>query len=260
MNERLTAVLDRFVGACAGDPRIVAGFLGGSHARGEADEHSDLDLCVIATDDAYEAVRSERAAFVQKLGRPLFLEDFGGDVLFVILDDGTELELSVGRSGGLDELEAGPHRVLFDREGLLDGVTFAQGSTDPDARIAVLRRSFSWFWHELGHFITAAGRDQLWWAAGQLEALRGHAVNLARIEQGADIDDEPYWKLDTTVTQEALEPLRATFVPIERTALVGAARSVVEDVDRRGRKLAADLGVAYPDDLAALMIRRLAAL
>ena len=32
----------------------VATFLGGSYARGSADAHSDLDLCVITTDGALE--------------------------------------------------------------------------------------------------------------------------------------------------------------------------------------------------------------
>ena len=42
--------LDRFVGACREDTRVVGAFLGGSHAAGTADEYSDLDLYLIVGD------------------------------------------------------------------------------------------------------------------------------------------------------------------------------------------------------------------
>jgi hypothetical protein len=74
-------VVSRFVEACSADDRVVAAFLCGSRARGEADEYSDLDLCVITRDEAFESVMAERAAFVRQLGEPMFMEDFGLDVL-----------------------------------------------------------------------------------------------------------------------------------------------------------------------------------
>ena len=52
--------LDRFVDACQSDARIVAAFLGDSYVTGAADAHSDLDLYLITTDEAYGGV-SRRA-------------------------------------------------------------------------------------------------------------------------------------------------------------------------------------------------------
>jgi predicted nucleotidyltransferase len=72
------AVIDRFVEACQADERVVAAFLIGSLARGDADEHSDLDLCLIATDEARDDLWAERRAFIEQLGEPLFVEDFDG--------------------------------------------------------------------------------------------------------------------------------------------------------------------------------------
>ena len=87
-------VVSRFVEACSADDRIVAAFLCGSCARGEADAYSDLDLAVITSDEALENVMAERAAFVRQLGEPMFMEDFGHDrIAFFILADGTECEL-----------------------------------------------------------------------------------------------------------------------------------------------------------------------
>ncbi len=42
-----SVVVSRFAEACEADDRIVAGLLGGSRARGQADEFSDVDLCAI---------------------------------------------------------------------------------------------------------------------------------------------------------------------------------------------------------------------
>ena len=179
----------------------MAAFLGGSHGRGEADAYSDVDLCVIAKDDAYEALVRDRAGFVGRLGTPLFFEDFGfSGLVFFVLADGTEGELFFGSEGRLEELEPGPtFRTLFDPGGILEGVAFAEERTDPAEQHEVLRQVLAWFWHELSHFITAIGRDELWWAAGQLESLRGHCVNLVRIEHGAFAGEEPYEKLDRTI-------------------------------------------------------------
>jgi predicted nucleotidyltransferase len=251
--------LDRFVAACEQDDRIVAAFLGGSHGRGEADAYSDVDLCVIARDDAYDALLADRAAFVGRLGTPLFLEDFGNETLvFFILDDGTEGEIFVGSQGRLEELEPGPtYLTLFDPGGILEGVAFREEQVDPEGQREQLRQALAWFWHELSHFVTAIGRDELWWAAGQLESLRGHCVNLVRIEHGAFAGEEPYEKLDRTIDPAELSSIEETFVPIERKALLRAARQLVRFYLSKAPGVAEANGAAYPSALEQLMVKRL---
>ena len=90
-------VVSRFVEACSADDRIVAAFLCGSRARGEADEYSDLDLGVITRDEAFENVMAERAAFVRQLGEPVFIEDFGTTGMFFILADAPSASSSSAR-------------------------------------------------------------------------------------------------------------------------------------------------------------------
>ena len=68
---------------------------------------------------------------------------------------------------------------------------------------------------------------------GQLEALRGHCVNLTRIEQGTAAGEEPYEKLDTTVRMSELASLRASFVPLERRAMLEAAIEIVRFFQER---------------------------
>jgi predicted nucleotidyltransferase len=252
--ETAEAVIGRLVESCGADDRVAAVFLGGSVARGEADEYSDVDLCVIVRDEAYADVIAARDAFVRAIGEPLFLEDFGNDhMAFAILAGGTELELHFFRAGDLGAIRPGPHRVLLDKDGILAGVTFALPETDRAAQLEQLREILFWFWHDVGHFATAIGRGQLWWAAGQLEQLRACCVNLVRIEQGGGAEDEPYWKLDLEIATEPLDALRSTFVPMERDALLRAGGDVLAFFRERAPQVAGTLGLTYPIDLDLLV-------
>ncbi len=215
------ALLTRFVQVCRADDRIVAAFLGGSVARGQADGYSDLDLCIVVADDAYDEVVAGRPEFVRRLGEPVFCEDFGNDdVTFFILADGTEGELNVARESELEDLAAGPHRPLMDDRGILPrgfpSTEVVAGDLDE-----ALERTLPWFWHEVSHFIAAVGRDQPWWAMGQLEALR------------------------------------ATFVPLERAAILDAGLHLVAFYRGLAPRVAADRGISYPSELDRVLVDRL---
>ncbi len=250
-------MIARFVDVCSGDQRIVAAFLSGSNARGEADAYSDLDLCVIATDAAYDDVLRERAAIIGRLGEPLFLESFGrDDIAFFILADGTEGELFFAREGGLDAIHTGPYRPLVDKTGLLAGAELPFTEPDPLEQVEELRRILQWFWHDLSHFIAALGRGQLWWAAGQLEALRAYCVNLARIEQHVEAQDEPYEKLDKEISTRPLGSLRSTFCPIEQRAMLQAVQDILDFYRERAPVVAEAYGLPYPTELERLLCSR----
>lgn len=247
-------VIARLVESCSADDRIAAIFLGGSLARGEADEYSDVDLCVIVADDAYTEIVSGREAFVRRLGEPLFLEDFGHDEMaFAILADGTELEFNFFRVSDLLAIRSGPHRVLLDKEGILAGAQFPPSGLDHAAQVEELRRILFWFWHDLAHFTTAIGREKLWWAAGQLEQLRSYCVNLARIGQDVQTEDEPYWKLDDEISTDPLDALRSTFCAMELDAMLQAAHDVVTFFRERAPGVARTNGLTYPADLDGLI-------
>jgi predicted nucleotidyltransferase len=252
-------LIERFIELSSADERIVAAFLGGSHARAEADAYSDLDLCVITTDEAYEGVVAERAAIIEKLGTPLFLEDFGLEgIVFFILADGTEAELFFGRESRLQEIrDVGPFRTLVDKAGILESAEFPWREPDPAEQIEALRRCLYWFWHELSHFIAAMGRGQLWWAYGQLESMRGICVNVTRIELDVEAQDEMYWKVDQVVPTKRLSALHATFCPMEKEAMLRAVVDIVDFFRERAPAVAERYGSPYPTELERLMAARL---
>lgn len=270
MNESSTpsdnplSVLNRFITACQSDPHILTAILFGSHAGGAADAWSDLDLGVVVADDAYDDFIAGREAFVRQLGEPLFIEDFDlPGILFFILADGTEGELSIDRASDFTEPH-GPWRALVDKTGVLENFRNRVSGRNPVSKTVqqreALRRQIMWFWHDLSHFITALGRGQLWWAAGQLEILRRICVNLARLHHDfadEEVDDDPYFKLDKALPDEALAPLRPTYVPLERPAMLAAARAVIDFYRQLAATLAEEHGIAYPADLERLMLDRL---
>jgi Streptomycin adenylyltransferase len=257
-------IIKHFVAACHAGSRILAAFLGGSHATGMADVHSDLDLYLITTNKDYDDFLARREAFVALLGEPLFLEDFGiPDCMFFILSDGTEGELWIGRESRFKNIHGGPIQILVDKQGILADVVFPLQEADPAEQVEFLRKQTALFWHEFSHFVKAMGREQLWFAYGSLEAMRGICVNLARLRHSfkdADVGEEPYFKVETLLPVEQIAPLQETFCPMESMAMYRAAISIVRFYQEIAPHLARKHSIAYPERLANLMIPQLLAL
>lgn len=253
-----SVAVSRFIDACLADDRIVAAFLAGSNVTGTADAYSDLDLGVITTQEAFADVVADGRALISQLGDPLFLDHFDRDWnVFFILADGTEGEIFFGHEGALEEIDVGPFEPLLDRRGILTGAEFPFAQPDLDRQREYLRQVLNWFWHELSHFIAALGRGDLWWAYGQLEALRRHCVNLVRIQHGAEAQEEVYEKLEKAIPVSDLAALQATFCPMERRAMLPAALDVVGFFREHAPRVAAAYGSEYPTELALLMSDRL---
>lgn len=254
-------VLDHFVSVCEADERISAAFLGGSYARGTRDEHSDLDLYVIATDEAYEEVTAERAAFVYQLGEALFAEDFGiPDTIFFILSNATEGEIAFARASDFSRIHAGPYKVLVDKASVLEGAVFSGKELAHSEQVESLRRQIYWFWHDLSHFTTALARGQLWWAYGQLGALRNYCFNLARLEQNSadsEVGTEGYFKIEQAVPVEQLSSLEATCGALEPLAMLKAARVILRYYKEKALALAQAHDIPYPTDLERIITARL---
>lgn len=262
-SEQQQAVLRRFVALCAQDERVVAAFLGGSLAAGSADEWSDLDIYLITTDEAFQDFLHGRKAFIQRLGQLVFLEDFGlTHTLFFVFADGTEGELGFGSESRFLAMHEGPYKVLLDKKGLLAGVAFRGDRPTGDEQHETLRYQVYVFWHELSHFLSAMGRGQLWWAQGQLEALRRCCVSLARLRQDiADPDavEEPYFKVEKAIPEcdLSLAPLQIAVCPMEPGAMVQSVLAIIAYYQEVAHLLAQRHGVSYPADLERVMLTRL---
>jgi hypothetical protein len=254
-------VMNRFVAAGLADERVVAAFLGGSYARGTADEYSDLDFGLIITDEVYDDFLAGRQAFIRRLGEPVFLEVYtggGADFVFFIFVDGTEGELTLGRESHFTHIHVGPYRVLLDKKGILAGAVFTWQEQAQAEQTETLRSLIYWFWHDLlHHFITPMAREQLWSAYGALEDLRRTCVDLARLRQNFQAEAEGYEKVEQALPAEQLAPLQATFCPLEQSAMLQAALVIVRFYQELAPSLAREHGIPYPADLERVMSERL---
>jgi hypothetical protein len=236
--------LERFIAACQADERILAAFIGGSNAGEVVDRYSDLDLFFITTEAAYADFLAEKESFIRLLGDPLFLEDFGVPHGYLtIYANGTEADIFFYRENHYEEAYGGAITVLLDKKGILAGVVFPVRTADPQKQVEVLRQNLDWFWHDLGHFIKAMGRRQLWFAFGELEILRQSCVNLARLDYNFSdyFMKETYFKVDRYFPVERLAPLAATICPLEYGAMLQAGLALFDFY----RSLAPDLAKRY---------------
>jgi hypothetical protein len=249
------------VAACREDTRVVAAFLGGSHAARTADEYSDLDLYLVVNDQNYEAFFAERRAFLGRLGEPVFFEDFsdfGFDMVVFIFSNGEEGELALGRASGLDHIHGGPFEVLVDKEGILEGHVFPLHRPSQAEQRETLRRLIYWFWRDLSEFNRAMVRGRLWTAHGLLEGLRLKCVNVARLKhEFYSAGMAGYERLEQAADAQDLESLRATFCPLERGAMLEAAGRLIGFYLSTAPSLAAEHGIAYPADLEAVVMDKL---
>jgi hypothetical protein len=195
------------------------------------------------------------------LGELVFLEDFDiPSIAFFIYADDTEGELNFARESKLEQIHAGPFHILLDKKNLLEGAEFPEHIPASAGQLEKLRREVQWFWHELSHFITAMRRGQVWWAQGQLEALRSICVNLARLRHNIldeEAGEEAYFKIENVMPVESLAPLKETFVPFEQEELLNAALTIVRFYLEIAPPLAQLHGVSYSHELERVMLDRL---
>src|SRR5687768_10668445 len=246
-------IMDRFITACKTDDRVAAALHVGSYVKDLADEHSDLDLYLITTDDGYEAFTSDHDSFIRQLGEPLFMENFElPDILFLIFQDGSEVEISIGRESQLDEILNEPYKVLLDKKDITANIVPRERQIEEGRQTEKLRRLIYWFWHELSHFTTALAREQLWWAQGQLGAMRLYCINLLRLQNDfsdQEIGEEGYFKIENSIPVEQLSVLKATYCPMEEDAMLESAFVIVRFFRALATDLAQTHGITYPERL-----------
>jgi hypothetical protein len=128
--EKSMAAIERFRRSCMDHPLVVAAFLGGSYAAGNSRPDSDIDLYLVTSPEDYPTFIADRQAFILSWGNPTHLEDIwnfeglGFDMTAFTMTDGVCGEVAYGTTASFLTMHGGPHEVLVDKAGLLDGVTF----------------------------------------------------------------------------------------------------------------------------------------
>lgn len=259
----LRRAIDRFRKAVGDDPRVRAAFIGGSLAAGTWDEHSDLDLYLVVDDDEYDAVLAGRRSFLEAMGSVVLAEDFDGfgfDMVVFMLSDGVEGELGFGRRSGFAHIHGGAHRVLMDRDGLLEGVTFVPAGPGADQRRASVGRTLAWFWRQLSLFATAAARGQVWTAFGYLERARREALDLVWLLDAPEAWPRGFEKIEEHPGTDRAVPVAETLVDLDPARQLAAAWRLADFVGEHGRDACAVIGCDYPERLEGVVRRKISAI
>jgi hypothetical protein len=248
------AVVERFREACERDARVLAAFLGGSLAAERGDAHSDLDLYVVAREEACDELVERREEFVNAWGDPVFVDvtpDFEGlgfDMLHFVLTDGVHGEVAIAHPGNFQSAHGGEHRVLVDKAGVLAGVEFPRLAKTPEERREAGRRALAWFWlHAIG-LAKALARERLWVAHWQLDRLRGCIWPLLAAAE-----------LPSDEARAHERALAGSLVGFDRDEILGAARRLIETYRALAPPAAAHYGVEVPEALARVAAAKLRA-
>lgn len=247
--ENLQKAVERFRALCQADPRIVAAFVGGSLATGTADEYSDIDVYLIIADEEYASFFADRAAFMRQLGEPVFLEDFDGfgfDMVLFIFEDGIKGELALAKASSFLHIHEGPYRVLVDKTGLLKEVTFPIERVPVEEQRQNLIEHLKFFWRGFLVMSQALGRGNLLSAATYLEGVRRRLVSVCRLSVDFQ-DGGGHPRLEAILPSHLQEALCDAFPPVEREAMVEAARQMADLFQQVARPLAAQQKIAYPN-------------
>ncbi len=182
--------LDRILTALEADERIIGVLVVGSGAVGFEDDLSDIDICIVASDEDAETVfRDWRTRFDELLPVVHCSEViYGpGSYLYALLLD-RFLELDAGFVA-ISKLFAERERwkVAFDRSGRIEEImqrTWA--NREPPDLMREHRRRADGIWHHIMHCGQALLRGRQWRAIHYLEAVRTRTIELACIRLGLE--------------------------------------------------------------------------
>jgi hypothetical protein len=244
--EHATEVLGR-------DERILAAWLGGSFATGEADPWSDLDIHCCVSDDAGPGFWREVLAEITPTVMATALQPpvVGG---YALTPDWIHVDVVLRRRSEFDPAaHAVGARALVDRVGIL-------GELPPAPPVQVEpwfpRASVDWFFYMLGNIVTVVGRDDAALAMlGVLTVRDTCLVPLFLAERGikrrGGVKRLNYWLSgEQRQTLESLPPLVATV-----DSVVDAQLHLARIFIPRARALADRLGEAWPAELEQATVR-----
>ncbi|MEV0651317.1 nucleotidyltransferase domain-containing protein [Phytomonospora sp. NPDC050363] len=238
------------------DERVLGVFLIGSHASGENDAYSDVDLHLVVTDASAESFRTGFAAVLEALAGPLVLADpipglLGG---LGITEDWLHVDLVVHSRSEYDPAAYEAVLPLFDRTGdLLPPARRPAGNGEPYFPLPAVNL----FFYFLGNLVTVLGRDERVVAGSGIVAVRDQLVRLMRAERGVRRTGgvkrlNAFLSAEQRAFLESIPPAGT-----DPAGIVAANRVICAEFVRRGRALAAATGEEWPARLEEATLRRL---
>jgi Nucleotidyltransferase domain len=244
---RLREPLEVLVAACEHDPRIVAGWVGGSLARGTADDWSDIDLHLLVDDAArFGAGLTDWFAEVMPVVMADALPGVPGGFVFVTPE---WLHVDVIVHGTQDfRQDDFPARVLFDDGGVVRDVPAL--ADEMVGRPYVPEDQVRLFLYFMGVTVTVIRREE-WLALAQgAAAFRDTLLIPLMLAENGIRKTDGAKRLNRYLSAEQITALRA-IPPIgsDPGQLIEAHTAIAREYVTRGRRLASVLGEPWPGAL-----------
>ncbi|MEV0067541.1 nucleotidyltransferase domain-containing protein [Amycolatopsis sp. NPDC050768] len=245
--------LDDVLPKISRDPRVAGVAVGGSIAHGEPDVYSDVDVLVVVSDEAFNAVMAERFALIGSWVDLVagFTGEHVGEPRLVITLTGPRLlhvDFKFVRVADFGERTSDP-KILWERDGALTRALAAAPLAKEPLDEQWLEDRF-WVW--VHYAATKLGRGELFDVLGFLAFLRETVLG-PLIAARAGISPRGVRRLEFAAPEEARE-LRATVCGYDTKEAGAAVLASIElyrrwrgDVERRDR--AEELAVRYLADV-----------
>lgn len=240
----------------AADGRVRAMWLGGSLARGDADEASDLDVLVAVADDVITSFAEEWQTWLAAItptlvARPL---PFLPGSLYSLTDECLRLDVVVETAGQIPTTGFRHRALVFDRDGLDAQVPEPEPGKGPDpSRIAGLVEEF---FRDYGMFDVVTVRGDGLLGLEAIHFLRGLLYQLL-VESNA-----PHPPMGVKRWSDRLTPEQITLLEQLPAASVDTVVADHEAVGvafvRAAREICTAHQVPWPTDLEAAVCRHLA--
>jgi len=252
------ALLDRAAAVLRDDPRVLASWLVGSFATGEADPFNDVDVHSCVDDAASEALRGEGWKDVlHRITQTVMATTFppglsiGG---YALTPDWVHLDLAFYPRSSFDASRLVGMRPLFDKTGsLLSDGPIPRPPTQGEPYFPA--DAVDLFFYLFGNLITVLGRGEVVVATNGIVSIRDHClVPLLLGERGIRRSGgqkrlNPFLSPEQRQLLESLPPIIPTV-----DAIVGCELALARIFIRRGRAPAATTGAAWPAELEAATV------
>jgi predicted nucleotidyltransferase len=109
------SLIDSITRVLAADTRIEAAWLSGSFGRGEADEWSDIDVTVVASDRTFDQTVGAYANDLSAVANVVYMNVIAGRVVNAVTDEWARFDLTFLKPAEFAARAIGPMTPLFNR-------------------------------------------------------------------------------------------------------------------------------------------------
>lgn len=252
------ALIERARTVVAEDDRILAAWLAGSYASGQADAYSDVDLHFMITEDSATWFADHWPETAAEIAGPLVLASslpglIGG---YALTADWLHLDLVLHPAATLDVGAVEGVNPVYDPAGLIPAQATPVDATRPGDPYFPAA-SVDLFFYFLGNLVVTFGRGELIVAHGGIVAVRAGLIDLMLAERGirragGNKRLNPFLATDQRAFLESIPAADVTIGQITR-----AIRVVSGEFIRRGKALAERTGATWPAGLEDATIAHL---